>query len=174
MLADRSTNQPFRHGCADGVREPGLRACNRAATLLRNQRAGVAATHGSRHETARARLIRDVLSPIRPLREGIRARRWVTVRVAAVGGAVVTPGHRSACVNAWTESLPSFKFVYRQTHKAREALDDAFSPAVPDSEAVLFELAVTKAWLRQLIVALVLIGRGCNYPRPARGVAVTR
>src|SRR3712207_5424682 len=53
----------------------------------------------------------------------------------------------------------SRKFVYQQTHKARAALDDAFSPAVPDG-AVLFELAVTKAWLCQLIVALVLICRG--------------
>src|SRR4051812_31301538 len=32
----------------------------------------------------------------------------------------------------------SRKFVYRQTHKARAALDDAFSPAVRDDE-VLFE-----------------------------------
>ena len=52
----------------------------------------------------------------------------------------------------------SRKFVYQQTHKARAALADAFSPAVPDSE-VLFELAVTKAWLRQVIVGLTLICR---------------
>ena len=52
----------------------------------------------------------------------------------------------------------SRKFVYQQTHKARAALDDAFSPATPD-EAVLFELAVTKTWLRQVIVALPLICR---------------
>ncbi|MGI4940027.1 MAG: helix-turn-helix domain-containing protein, partial [Janthinobacterium lividum] len=32
----------------------------------------------------------------------------------------------------------SRKFVYQQTHKARSALADAFSPAVPDSK-VLFE-----------------------------------
>src|SRR4029079_19037873 len=50
----------------------------------------------------------------------------------------------------------SRKFVYQQTHKARTALDDAFSRATPD-EAVLFELAVTKTWLRQVIVALSLI-----------------
>ena len=50
----------------------------------------------------------------------------------------------------------SRKFVYQQTHKARAALDGAFSPATPD-EAVLFELAVTKTWLRQVIVALPLI-----------------
>src|SRR4051812_39380559 len=53
----------------------------------------------------------------------------------------------------------SRKFIYQQTHKARAALDGAFSPAVPDS-TVLFELMVTKAWLRQVIVALVLICRG--------------
>src|SRR4051812_50158170 len=53
----------------------------------------------------------------------------------------------------------SRKFVYQQTHKAHAALDDAFSPAAPDA-AVLFELAVTKTWLRQGIVALTLICRG--------------
>jgi hypothetical protein len=52
----------------------------------------------------------------------------------------------------------SRKFVYQQTHKARTVLDDAFSPATPDDE-VLFEVAVTKAWLRQAIVALTLICR---------------
>ena len=36
---------------------------------------------------------------------------------------------------------------------------DAFSPATPDDE-VLFELPVTKAWLRQVIVGLTLICRG--------------
>jgi len=52
----------------------------------------------------------------------------------------------------------SRKFVYQQTHKARAALDDAFSSATPDDE-VLFELAVTKAWLRQVIVGLTLTCR---------------
>ena len=50
----------------------------------------------------------------------------------------------------------SRKFVYQQTHKARGALDDAFSSATPDNE-VLFEFAVTKTWLRQVIVALPLM-----------------
>src|SRR4051812_14516684 len=53
----------------------------------------------------------------------------------------------------------SRKFVYRQTHKARAALEGAFSPAAPDDE-VLFELPVTTAWLRQVIVGLALICRG--------------
>jgi len=52
----------------------------------------------------------------------------------------------------------SRKFVYQQTHKAVAALDDAFLSATPDDE-VLFEVAVTKAWLRQVIVGLTLICR---------------
>jgi len=50
----------------------------------------------------------------------------------------------------------SRKFIYQQTHKAVAALDEAFLSATPDHE-VLFELAVTKAWLRQVIVGLTLI-----------------
>jgi transposase-like protein len=50
----------------------------------------------------------------------------------------------------------SRKFIYQQTDKARVALDDAFLAAAPKDEA-LFELTVTKTWLRQLIVALPLI-----------------
>ena len=38
----------------------------------------------------------------------------------------------------------SHTLVYQQTHKARIALAEAFSPAVPDSE-VLFELAVGRS-----------------------------
>ncbi len=53
----------------------------------------------------------------------------------------------------------SRKFVYGQTHKAVAALDDAFLSATPDDE-VLFEVAVTKAWLHQLIVGLALICHG--------------
>jgi hypothetical protein len=52
----------------------------------------------------------------------------------------------------------SRKFVYQQTHKAVAALDGAFLSATPDHE-VLFELAVTKVWLRQVIVGLTLICR---------------
>src|SRR3954447_13100899 len=50
----------------------------------------------------------------------------------------------------------SRQFVYQQTHKARTALDDAFTPTTLD-DAVLFELTVTKTWLRQVIVGLALI-----------------
>src|SRR3954451_13644376 len=50
----------------------------------------------------------------------------------------------------------SRQFVYQQTQKARTALDDAFTPTTLD-DAVLFELTVTKTWLRQVIVGLALI-----------------
>jgi hypothetical protein len=50
----------------------------------------------------------------------------------------------------------SRKFVYQQTRKAGEALDDAFLSATPN-EAALFELTVTKIWLHQVIVGLALI-----------------
>jgi hypothetical protein len=53
----------------------------------------------------------------------------------------------------------SRKFIYQQTDKARTALDDAFLSAAPDDE-VLFEVTVTKIWLRQVIVGLTLICRG--------------
>jgi hypothetical protein len=50
----------------------------------------------------------------------------------------------------------SRKFVYQQTHKAQRALDNAFMATTLD-DAVLFELTVTKTWLRQVIVGLALI-----------------
>src|SRR5208337_2804727 len=50
----------------------------------------------------------------------------------------------------------SRKFLYQQVHTAEEALSEAFTPSSrPDD--VLFYLPVTKAWLRQLVLALVLI-----------------
>jgi hypothetical protein len=53
----------------------------------------------------------------------------------------------------------SRKFVYQQADKAQQALDHAFAPEPPDGERVLFWLPVTKAWLQQLVLGLVLIGR---------------
>ncbi len=72
----------------------------------------------------------------------------------------------------------SRKFVYRQTHKASTALDDAFASDTPDDKEVLFELAVTRAWLRQVIVGLVLIGRSSyrgvvEFLRDLLGVAIS-
>jgi hypothetical protein len=51
----------------------------------------------------------------------------------------------------------SRKFLYQQADTARDALTQAFHPQAKD-EDVLFYLPVTKAWLRQLVLALVLVG----------------
>lgn len=73
---------------------------------------------------------------------------------------------------AGTESITSLadefhtsrKFVSRQVAIADRALDDAFAPQQPEDQ-VLFHLPVTKQFLRQLILGLVLIGHS-----PLRGV----
>jgi hypothetical protein len=54
----------------------------------------------------------------------------------------------------------SRKFLYQQADTATHALTGAFDPA-PAADDVLFYLPVTKAWLRQLVLALVLI---CHSP----------
>ncbi|MEM8810907.1 MAG: hypothetical protein AAGF01_33265 [Cyanobacteria bacterium P01_G01_bin.38] len=50
----------------------------------------------------------------------------------------------------------SRKFVYQQGDKAQQALDESFAPSAGDDE-VLYNLPVTKNWLYQLILGLVLI-----------------
>src|SRR5262249_32509241 len=54
----------------------------------------------------------------------------------------------------------SRKFLYQQADTATHALACAFDPPPADRD-VLFYLPVTKAWLRQLVLALVLI---CHSP----------
>jgi hypothetical protein len=54
------------------------------------------------------------------------------------------------------EQEVSRKFVYQQADKAQQALDHAFDHD-PGADHVLFHLPVTKAWLRQLVLGLVLI-----------------
>lgn len=53
----------------------------------------------------------------------------------------------------------SRKFVHQQVDRAQEALDQAFAAAPAADDEVLFYLPVTKAWLRQVVLALVLICR---------------
>ena len=50
----------------------------------------------------------------------------------------------------------SRKFLYQQATKASDALDEAFMPPA-DDEKVVFYLPVTKNWLRQFVLALILI-----------------
>jgi hypothetical protein len=51
----------------------------------------------------------------------------------------------------------SRKFIYQQLRIAHAALDQAFAPTPHDQEPILFYLPVTRSWLRQLVLALVLI-----------------
>ena len=55
------------------------------------------------------------------------------------------------------EHQVSRKFVYQQLHHAHDALDQAFTPPPTDPDAVLFTLPVTKGWLRQLVLGLLLV-----------------
>ena len=55
------------------------------------------------------------------------------------------------------ENGVSRKFVYRQAAMASEALNGAFTPCDED-DAVLFNLPITKQWIRQFILAEVLLG----------------
>jgi hypothetical protein len=52
----------------------------------------------------------------------------------------------------------SRKFVYQQCDRAEQALEQAFANDASESEQVLFQLPVSKDWLRQLVLGLVLIG----------------
>ena len=58
----------------------------------------------------------------------------------------------------------SRNFVYRQAAKAEDALEVAFDPPANDA-GVLFYLPVTKQWIRQFVLAQVLVGH-----TPFRGV----
>ncbi len=49
-------------------------------------------------------------------------------------------------------------FAYQQARKASEALDATFEEPPESGERVLFQLPVTKNWLRQFILAQVLVG----------------
>jgi transposase-like protein len=56
----------------------------------------------------------------------------------------------------------SRKFLYQQVHTAEQALNQAFALPSTPPEKVLFYLPVTESWLRQLVLALVLICHSSN------------
>jgi len=57
------------------------------------------------------------------------------------------------------------RFVYQQLQLAQDAIDLIFSPKGGKNKDVLFYLPVTKSWIHQFVLSLVLIGH-C----PLRGV----
>lgn len=80
-------------------------------------------------------------------RLGPAQRRDLAVQVLA--------GTHSVCELAKQHEV-SRKFLYHQAHTAEAALCQAFAPSLKPDD-VLFYLPVTKAWLWQLILGLVLI-----------------
>jgi hypothetical protein len=51
----------------------------------------------------------------------------------------------------------SRKFVYQQADQAEQALAEAFDPAPPAADRVLFDRPVTERWLQRLVVGLLLV-----------------
>jgi len=51
----------------------------------------------------------------------------------------------------------SRKFLYQQAAKASDAIDEAFAAPTEDDDQVLFYLPVTKNWIRQFVLSLILI-----------------
>ena len=70
--------------------------------------------------------------------------------------AVLALARSATITDLASEHGVSRKFIYAQAGKARVALDEAFLPASGDNK-VLFQVPVSKTWLRQVIVALPLI-----------------
>ena len=78
---------------------------------------------------------------------GAKARVALSLAVLAGDGPVTALAQRLGV---------SPKFCYQQAHKAAETLAKAFADRPPD-EQTLFELPVTRQWLEQLVLSLVLI-----------------
>ncbi|MFA5690027.1 MAG: hypothetical protein WC959_12970 [Kiritimatiellales bacterium] len=81
--------------------------------------------------------------------KNLPARERQALAVAALAGK--TPVSRLAAASG-----VSRKFVYQQSAKANNILDEAFAGKLPDDE-VLFYLPVTKEWLHKAVLGLVLI-----------------
>ena len=89
-----------------------------------------------------------------------------TVAVGCAAHALDGQQRQQLAVQVLTRSEPvtklsarhrvSRKFLYQQADKGEQALEQAFQ-SPPSAEEVLFYLPVTRAWLRQVVLALVLL-----------------
>lgn len=91
----------------------------------------------------------DVICPAKALDPSQRMQ----IAIQAISGA-------ESITNLADEFDVSRKFVAGQADKARAALDEAFAPAGPSDDEVLYSIPVTKSWRNQVVLALTLIGRG--------------
>jgi hypothetical protein len=82
-----------------------------------------------------------------PLNLGATARVDISLAVL---------GHREPVTHLAQRLGVSPKFCYQQAHKAAETLAETFAPRLPD-EQTLFELPVTRQWIEQLVLSLILI-----------------
>ncbi len=90
-----------------------------------------------------------------------------TVSVGAVARALDGEQRRQPAVKVLARTEPvteraerhpvSRKFLYQQAAKGAQALEQAVDPAAVDDEEVLFYLPVTKTWLRQVVLGLLLL-----------------
>jgi hypothetical protein len=102
---------------------------------------------------------------IHPIQAAVAVQQQVVAPVAArtLGAdqrqelAVAALAHTETITQLAREHQVSRKFVYQQTATAEQALHAAFAPDQAAEDDVLFYLPVTKAWLRQLVLGLVLI-----------------
>jgi hypothetical protein len=71
--------------------------------------------------------------------------------------ALAVLGGQEPVTHLAAQAQVSRKFCYQQADKADRAIDQAFAPQ-PADDAVLFHLPVTQDWIKQLVLAQVLIG----------------
>ncbi len=67
--------------------------------------------------------------------------------------------HKTSVTAIANQHGVSRKFIYQQKDKTIEAVDQAFEEIIPGNDNVLFYLPVTKTWIAQLILCLMLYGR---------------
>jgi hypothetical protein len=93
---------------------------------------------------------------VQPFSSPLGAAAWGPAQRAQISVEVLA---RTAPVSRLARQCGvSRQFLYRQAGKASEALEEAFAPPEAEEDRVLFHLPVTKNWIRQWVLAQVLIG----------------
>jgi hypothetical protein len=92
----------------------------------------------------------DATTPPHPAARRFDSHQRQRLALAALGSQSIAALARDQHV--------SRRFIYRQRQRALQALHQAFTPPPPTAEPVLFQLPVTRTWLRQFVLCAVLIG----------------
>ena len=72
--------------------------------------------------------------------------------------AIQTLHPENTIVSLAKENDVSRKFLHQQKAKALDAIDDVFDDQEEEKEKVLFYLPITKKWLEQFVLVLILVG----------------